>query len=192
MAAQAVAAGLEVPVARRATNEETPLSRARFAVELWRSRLADPRPPADWSGWLELFAEAERLVHGAARGMAREGFYDSTRAFLARTDAPQPVRDVVELRHALAAWDFAAAARIGAALLPSVTRRERLIPPDEYLDGVVTANLMVGNVETARAVFRTVAPLSGRADQDFRLRLLASYVEPASANAAEREPANQR
>jgi spermidine synthase len=181
MEAMAVAAGLLAPVARSATTEETPLARARFVIELWNSRLASPHPPADWGAWLETFAQAERLVHGASRGMAREGFYDSTRAFLVQNDAPQPVRDVVELRHALAVWDFAAAARIGATLLPSVTRRERLMPPDEYLDGVVTANLMMGNVEAARAVFRSVAPLSGRTDEDFRLRLLASYLEPARA-----------
>jgi spermidine synthase len=192
MQAQAIAAGLRIPVPGAATLAETPLSRARFAVELWRSRLADPHPPADWVGWLENFAAVERLVHGATRGMAREGFYDSTRAFLTRAGAPQAVRDVVELRHALAAWDFAAAARVGAALLPSVVRQERLIPPDEFLDGVVTANLMVGNVDAARAVFRAVAPLSGRSDRDFRLRLLASYLEPADAAETGTKRANPR
>jgi hypothetical protein len=57
---------------------------------------------------------------------------------------------------------------------------------------VVTANLMVGNVDAARAVFRAVAPLSGRSDRDFRLRLLASYLEPADAAETGTKRANPR
>jgi spermidine synthase len=191
MEAQAISAGLRAPAGSSDALGDDPLSRARFSLELWNARLGRPSPPADWLQWLADFATAERLVHGATRGTAHEAFYDSTRAFLARTNAPQPVRDVVELRHALAAWDFPTAARLGAALMPSVRREEGLIAPDEFLDGVVTADLMVGNVQAARDVFRALAPLSGRSDRDFRIRLLASYVEVVSARAGSASSPNR-
>jgi hypothetical protein len=129
--------------------------------------------------WLETFASVERLVHGASRGVADEGFYDSTRTFLARVDAPLPIRHVVEFRHGLAAWDFPAAVRAGTALYPSVTANAGLIPPEEYLDGMIAASLAVGDIEGAVRVFATVGPLSGRSTRDFRMLLLASYLQAA-------------
>jgi spermidine synthase len=184
MEAQAVAAGLLVPHDGPGAMEADDLSRARFAHERWNARLADPTPPADWADWLDDFANVERLVHGATRGVAREGFYDTTRAFLARTGAPRSVRDVVELRHALAAWDFPAAVRTGAALAPAVERGEHLIPPEEFLDAMVTAHLKVGDRQGAQRAFHTLAPLSGRTGRDFRMLLLFSYLGADSEGSA--------
>jgi len=176
MQAQAIAAGLLLPRAHDGAMDGNKLARERFVVERWQAQMADRVPPADWTAWLDDFASIERLIHGAARGTAREGFYDTTRAFLARTDAPPSVREVVDLRHALAAWDFPAAVRAGNALLPTVTAGAGLIPPDEYLDGMVTANLMVGNAPAAERMFDVIGPLSGRSTRDFRMLLLASYL----------------
>jgi len=176
MEAQATAAGLRLPGPHTGAVDGSGLARARFIVDGWRGRLADGNPPADWIAWLQDFATVERLVHGAARGTAREGFYDSTRVYLDRADAPATVRAVVDLRHALAAWDFPAAVRAGDVLQPTVTAREGFYPADEYLDGMVTAKLITGDVRSAGRVFGTVGPLTGRTTKDFRMLLLASYL----------------
>jgi len=176
MQAQATAAGLRLPDSHTGAMDGSDLARARFIVDGWRGRLAERRPPSDWNAWLQDFATVERLVHGAARGTAREGFYDSTRAYLDRANAPATVRAVVDLRHALAAWDFPAAVRAGEVLQPTVMAREGLYPPDEYLDAMVTANLMTGDVPSAGRIFGTVGPLTGRSTKDFRMLLLASYL----------------
>jgi hypothetical protein len=184
MLATAVSAALRnpvrvdaLPVGERPAN----VGRSQFRVARWRAMLDRSDAPDDWIAWLDDFAVVEHAVHGAMRGVADEEFYARARGFVTRTGAPEIVRHAVAFRHGLAAWDFAEAARAGAALLPSVMRRERFVPADLYLDGMVAAQLRVGNAQEARRVFRLVGPLAGRALADLRVLLLDAYIAAAGA-----------
>ena len=47
----------------------------------------------------------ERVVHGAARGVADTAFYDRVGTFLARTTAPEEVRNAVEFRRRITSYN---------------------------------------------------------------------------------------
>jgi spermidine synthase len=181
--AAALAAGLRNPELVNALVEEernSQLPGAQYLLDTWRAALTLGEAPADWTLWVRDFAAAERVVHGDMAGFADPDFYGSTEGFLELVDAPGSVRDVVAFRHGLASWDFQLVSRTGERLLQGVLGREGVIPPDDYLDGMVVAKLRLGDMRSARQIFNQVVPLSSRAPTDLRLRLLDAYIDALS------------
>jgi predicted membrane-bound spermidine synthase len=181
--AQAIAAAVRIPSEPAREARSDALSQARHLLTRWTAQSEGGRPPADWRAWLAEFDAAERVVHGAARGMADEGFYGRVTEFLRRAGAPDEVRDVVEFRRALAGWDFPLAKAAGGRLAATGVRERNLIPARDLLEGVVTANLIVGDPTAADSLLRLLLPRVQFANGDLRILLLAAYVEAAGGAA---------
>jgi spermidine synthase len=180
--AQAVAAALRVPAAPVGASRSDAFTQARYLVGRWYAQLERSREPADWRAWLAEFEAVERVVHGAARGIVDTIFYDRVGAFLARAGAPDRVRDAVEFRRGLAAWDFPLVQASGARLVAAAAGPEVLVAPRELLEGVVTANLLTGNAVAADSLFRRLLPQVQFVTGDLRLLLLAAYVHAAGSD----------
>jgi predicted membrane-bound spermidine synthase len=175
--AQAVAAAVRTPADPTEGPRSDALSQARYQVARWNAQLERGEAPADWRAWLTEFDAVERVVHGAARGIADTAFYDRVGAFLTRTRATDAVRDVVAFQRGLAGWDFGLARASGGRLAAAATRDGILVPPRELLEGVVTANLLTGDAAAADSLFRLLLPRVQFVTGDLRMLLLAAYVE---------------
>lgn len=174
--AQAVAAALRLPADPVAPSQSYALSQARYMLARWNTQLERRREPDDWRTWLAEFDQIERLVHGAARGVADSGFYGRVGVFLGRVGAPQTVWDAVAFRRGLAGWDFPLAREAGARL---VAEEIVPVPARELMEGVVTASLLTGNGDAADSLFRLLLPRVQFATGDLRMLLLAAYVNAA-------------
>jgi hypothetical protein len=182
--AQALAAGVRVEADPGTALRTDALSQARYALARWNAMLDEGRAPADWRSWLADFDTMERILHGATRGTVDKAFYGRVAGFLERSGAPQPVRDVVEFRRALGAWDFAAARGAGDRLAADASNGGAALPPRDLLEGVVTAHLALGESRTADSLFRLLLPRVAWTRGDLRVLLLAAYVEAAARGGA--------
>lgn len=176
--AQATAAALRVAATPVTPDAADIRSAARLALDRWRRGLADDDAPEDWAGWLTEFDTAERLVHGALRGITDTAFYDAVKAYFDRVEAPRSVRELVRFRRGLAGWDFALVREAGAALADMPARGLPLTARD-LLEARVTAHLLAGETRTADSLFQTFASRVRPADVDLRLLLLGAWVRRA-------------
>lgn len=172
--AQAVSAAVRAPADPVGAARSDALTQARYLLARWNAQLERDRAPDDWRTWLAEFDVVERLVHGAARGIADTVFYRRVNAFLARAGAPNTVRDVVQFRRGLAGWDFPLVTTAGARLVAA--GEDAAVPARELLEGVVTANLLTGNGAAADSLFRLLLPRVQFVTGDLRILLLAAYV----------------
>jgi predicted membrane-bound spermidine synthase len=189
--AQALAAGVRLPADPAEDTRTDALSQGRYALARWNAVLDAGRAPADWRAWLVDFEVMERTVHGATRGTVDPAFYDRVAGFLERTQAPDQVRDAVEFRRALGAWDFAAARDAGGRLAAEAAEGRELVSPRDLLEGVVTAHLMTGEARAADSLFRLLLPRVAWVKGDLRMLLLAAYVE-AGARPGRVTPSGRR
>lgn len=67
-----------------------------------------------------------------------------------RHHAPQPARDVVAFREGIASWNFAQAVQAAERLMPLEVRGHRWLESDELRDGMVIAQLHLGDAKGAR------------------------------------------
>jgi spermidine synthase len=160
---------------RADTIRDEDLRLAYYRYQRFTSAFASA-PPADWRLWAQDFDGVEQDLHMGSAGVADERFYGTIRAFLARAGAPDEARAAVEFHHALATWTWADAVRAGAVLTRAlVQHREQWVPLDLLREGLVVANLRLGDAAAASAVFKTLAPF-GAAAPTFRDRVLAGSV----------------
>jgi spermidine synthase len=157
-----------------------PVSRdALFRWRQWQAAITSHRAPANWQLWLDQAGVMERITSGGMAGVADEDFYRGVRLVLERHAAPQPVRDVVVFRHAIATWKFSEASEAGERLMPLMARGEGWIPADELRDGLMMARLHIKDVKGARRAYDALTPLSTRPQTDLRSQLLSSYLRMA-------------
>jgi hypothetical protein len=104
-----------------------------------------------------------------------------------RHRAPQPARDAVAFREGVASWDFAQAAQAAERLMPLELAGQRWLEPDELRDGMVMAQLHLGDAKGARRSLDALARFSTRKPGDLRSLLLQSYVRAAETRAARAE-----
>jgi spermidine synthase len=152
---------------------------AAYQWQLWQTAVSTGQAPRSWELWLEQANIIDKLRTGAAAGSADEQFYASLYRFMARYGAPEPARDVVAFRHGMATWNFGEANAAAERLLPFATQQHRWIGADELRDGLVMANLHLGNPSAARRSLDSLARFSTRSPSDLRTMLLKSYVETA-------------
>jgi hypothetical protein len=168
------------------------------ATRLGYVRLLDPPPdPADidgWARWLADFQRVEGALHAGTAGFADEVFYGAIREALARTDPPEEVRAAFGFLHGLASWRFDEAASAARGVLRALggtaeeiesTRAGRMLAPLDrglLLDGAVVAFLMTGEAELAVEVLDRLWDQTGRAADDFRLRVLRAHIAEALAD----------
>ncbi|MGH7498450.1 MAG: hypothetical protein ACREL3_06315, partial [Gemmatimonadales bacterium] len=150
---------------------------AIYQSTMWQAMLAADHAPSSWELWLEQANGVDRVRNGGTAGTADGAFYTALIAFMNRHQAPQPARDVVAFRHAIAGWDFAEAAAVADRLMPVVLKEHRWISPDELRDGLVIARLHLRDAAGARQALDTLAKFSARPVGDLRSMLLEAYVQ---------------
>jgi spermidine synthase len=152
---------------------------AAYQWQLWQTAVRTSQAPRSWDLWLEQANIIEKLRTGGTVGTADEEFYGSLYRFMDQHHAPEQARDVVAFRHGMAAWDFPQAIAAGKRLMPYATDEHHWIEADELRDGLVIANLNLGNASAARTGLMALAKFSTRQRGDLRTLLLESYVESA-------------
>jgi spermidine synthase len=179
MKAQAIAARARMSGPTPGASARDDLARARYVVDRWDAAIARGTTPDDWSAWLDDFVQVERLLHGAARGVADERFYADVDKFLDHVNAPTDVRNVVHFRHGLAAWNFAEARDAGAPLVPAVVNGGGLVGARDLLEGMVTSELMTGNPRAGDSLIELLSPELRLEPGDMGLLLLGAHVRAA-------------
>ncbi len=179
--ARALGALLRSPLATQPsdTSLSLPAREAVYRWRLWQSAAAADQPPSNWEFWLEQAHGVERSRNTGTAGVADEALFARMNRFMTQHGAPEPARDVVRFRHALAAWNFAEASAAGGRLMPIAIKERRWIPADELRDGLVIAKLHLRDVPGARQALDTLARHSTRPAGDLRSQLLAAYVAKA-------------
>ena len=156
------------------------LAAAVDRAEHWRALLAADQPPTNWRLWLETMSQVEASLAGGTAGVADEKFYATAKRYAERHRAPTGVRDVLDFRRALAAWDFPAAAEAGERLSQAALQETSWIPPDEVRDGLVMARIKAGDPAGAERALRSLTPLSRRPMDSLRSLLLTAYLLQAT------------
>ncbi len=169
---------------RDTTVGDAELQNAAFTTEQWNAWLAGDQPPSSWLLWLDQMHWVSRFKNGGQAGIADEPFYQSAAKYAERFSAPQAVKDVVTLRHAIAAWDFTSASQAADRILPAVLSGGRWLPADELRDATVFAKLHVGDAKGARVALDTLRKFTKRTPDDLRSRMLDAYVEMAEGRQA--------
>jgi hypothetical protein len=154
---------------------------AAYQWQLWQTALRTNQVPRSWDLWLEQANIIDGLRNGAKAGEADTEFYGSLHQFMNRHGAPEPARDVVAFRQGMASWDFPKAMAAADRLLPLAMNQHRWIGSDELRDGMVMANLNMGNTAAARRSLDSLAKFSTRAPSDLRTLLLEAYVGTAES-----------
>lgn len=155
------------------------LQQAAYLTEQWRASIQRGQAPSSWQLWLDQMEQVGRYWNAGRAGTVDERFYEIAGRFAERFQAPEAVREVVAFRHAVAAWNFPAAAGAADRLLPVVLREKRWIGADELRDGAVMAKLHVGDAKGARVALDTLRRYSTRTPDDLRSRMLDAYVTAA-------------
>jgi predicted membrane-bound spermidine synthase len=171
------------PKGRVASNPD--MEQAAYVTEQWRAWLEKGQPPSSWQLWLNQMELVARIFHAGRAGMADEEFFAAASRYAERFQAPGPVKDVVAFRHALASWNFSAAAAAADRLAPVVLREKRWITADELRDGAVMAKLHTGDAKGARAALDALRQYSTRSPDDLRSRMLEAFVQTAEGRVTE-------
>src|SRR6185503_18905219 len=82
----------------------------------------------------------------------------------------------VAFARGLGAWDYVGAAHAADTLVAAAVRGERWVPPQDLLDGAVTAKLLSEQGRDARRYYKTLSPFVVRSPDDVRSRLLYAYT----------------
>jgi Spermine/spermidine synthase domain len=177
--ARAVGALLRGKVTVLPDNAPPIIQQDLFEWRAWQSMTGSSTPPLNWDIWLGQANRASQLRNAGTAGSADEQFYGDLERFMQRHHAPPAVRDVVQFRRGLASWDFVTAADAGRRLLTLVGSSRPWIAADELRDGMVVAQLHLGDVPGARRVLDGLFRFSRRPVTDLRSQLLVAYVERA-------------
>jgi hypothetical protein len=154
---------------------------AREAVFRWQgwNTTTSEQAPTSWELWLERANQMDKLHNGGTAGTADKAFYGKLQRYMDRHAAPQSARDVVAFRQGIASWNFAQAAQAAERLLPLTVGGHRWLESDELRDGMVMAQLHLGDAKGARRSLDALARFSSRKPGDLRSLLLDSYVRAA-------------
>ena len=136
-----------------ATWSDDSLRVAATRVRDFDQRLATAIAPDEWREWIAQFVTAESDIHSGTAGVADERFYGAVRRFLIATEAPAPVRAVVDFYHGLAAWNFAEAARAGDLLMAESVSGRSWIWQVMLRRGTALAKIGLVDPAGARAVY---------------------------------------
>jgi predicted membrane-bound spermidine synthase len=157
---------------------------AAYQWQLWQTAIRTNQVPRSWELWLEQANIINKLRTGGVAGAADEEFYGSLYRFMDRHGAPGAARDVVAFRNGMSSWNFAKAIAAADRLMPLAMKQRPWIGADELRDGVVMANLSLGNTSAARRDLDSLAKFSTRTAGDLRTLLLQAYVETAESRTA--------
>jgi predicted membrane-bound spermidine synthase len=174
-------AGVALDSLPRNPSFEVAMFRARGLQSFYTSRLA----PGDWETFIRMALDAERDLHLGTGGVADERFYQPLFDYLRATKAPAEAVAAVTYSYALATWDFEKARIAGDTLVKAlIAGKGDWVPVDFLRDGLVAANLRVGDAVRARRALEDLRTYSVRPPQSLRGMLLEAYVLNAEAATA--------
>jgi predicted membrane-bound spermidine synthase len=182
-------AGIGLDSLPRNTSYEVAAFRARGLESFYATRLG----PGDWNLFIRMALESERDFHVGTSGVADERFYRSLFEYLRVARAPSEAVAAIAYAYALATWDFERARQAGDTLVAALKAGREWVPADVLRDGLVTANLRVGDPAGARRALEELRRFSTRSAESLRSLLLEAYVvtaEDASATAMHGPPVN--
>jgi predicted membrane-bound spermidine synthase len=143
----------------------------------WRFRasLSGDAPP-DWRQWVRDMVAAEHELHAGTAGVADSTFFGDVRDFAERHGAPPEAHLAIDFAHAMAAWDFPAAARAADSLLPLATSGRTWYERNALRTGGVIAHLRLGDPAAARRFMVELGQAGAAPPSDLRLMLLNAYL----------------
>jgi hypothetical protein len=156
----------------------------RFRHRTLEAFFASGIAPSNWRSFVHLALDVERDVHGGAAGVANESFYESLFAYMRAAKAPPAAVAAINYTYALASWDWRRALSAGDTLAQLYIGGIDWVPIDFLRDGLVVAQLRLGDPIGARRTAGALASYSGRDPQALRSLMLESYIiaaEEASA-----------
>ena len=148
------------------------------------STLASGLAPPDWKRWTTSALDVERAIHGGTAGVTDETYYAQLALYMVRAHAPARARQSIAMRHALAGWDFKAAAALADSLAPAALVYDAWMSADEIREGGTVAKLELGDPLAARRFWVMMAPVATRPADALRSLLLDSYLIDAYKKAA--------
>jgi hypothetical protein len=158
----------------------------RFA----NGRAASP----DWQGWSAEVRQLARQVHGASAGAADSTFFTALNGYVGRmaTTAsgvsaavdqravPVGARAGLAFERAAYGWDWQLVAALATAD-DGTGEAAPWVESGRLVDAGVVALLKTGRPAEARRLLERQAPLTLRAPNDFRMRLLEAWIARAEA-----------
>jgi hypothetical protein len=148
--------------------------------------------PPDWKRWTSSALDVERYIHAGTAGVTDESYYARLAQYMARTHAPARARQSVEMRHALAGWNFAAASALADSLAPAALVYDAWMSADEIREGGMVAKLKLGDVVGAGKLWFELSPVATRPADALRSILLRAYLIDACEKVAECKKAAHR
>ena len=140
------------------------------------STLASGTAPPDWKRWTTSALDVERYIHAGTAGVTDETYYSLLELYMARTHAPARARQSIEMRHALAGWNFTAASALADSLAPAALVYDAWMSADEIREGGMVAKLKLGDPLAARKFWVMLAPVATRPPDALRSLLLRAYL----------------
>ena len=184
-------AGIDLDSLPRNASFEVATFRTRGLESFYAARIA----PGDWETFIRMALDAERDLHLGTGGVADERFYTPLFAYLRAVKAPAEAVAAVSYTYALATWDFERARQAGDTLVKAlIAGTGDWVSADFLREGMVTANLRLGDPVGARRVLEDLRRFSARSTQSLRALLLDAYVatsEAATATAMRQAPSGQ-
>jgi hypothetical protein len=157
---------------------DAPLKAALYRKHMVERMMAGNAPPPDWQLWFRSVVQVEAELHGPADGVADERFYGALERYLVRAKAPPAALAAQRFMHALAVWDWPAAARAAEPLLLAARFGEGWVPELMLRDGATVARIKTGDTAGATKVFNGLSPVAGGAT-DLRSVLIGANIKLA-------------
>jgi predicted membrane-bound spermidine synthase len=133
-------------------------------------------PPADWLGFFSLVTDVENDRHAGTMGWADETWYAEVTRFLDQQRAPAACRAALRFLHAIAVYDWPAAAAQVDIVLRAREDGTTWLNNDLFRDGAVIALLHTGDAAKARTVYDKMGEFATRKLGDLRVRLLDAHI----------------
>ena len=147
--------------------------------------------PADWQLFFKLAEDVEADRHGGTQGWVDEPFHASVLRFFETQRAPDDAIAAWRFLHAVAAYQWQAAAAEIDALADARVNARKWLDDDLLRDGAVIALLKTGQPAKARATFDRLDEFTSRKDTDLRVRLLRAWVDAAVKKSAPSRSSNE-
>lgn len=141
-----------------------------------RDLVAAGHPPADWVTFFRLVTDVEADRHDGTMGWADEAWYAPVTRFLDQQRAPEACRAAFRFLHAIATYDWPAAADQVDLLLRARADGIAWLNNDLLRDGAVVALLHTNHVTRARTAFDKLAEYAARKPEDLRVRMLDAHI----------------
>ncbi len=158
----------------------------RVAVSQWetlRDVIAAGHAPVDWQIFFKLATDVESSLHLGTMGWTDEAYYASVTRFLSAQHAPADAQTAWRFLHAVAGYQWIAAADDVDALVTARMEEHKWLDDDLLRDAAVVSLIKTGAPAHARGVFDRLAEFSARKATDLRVRMLDAHLAVAERKA---------